>query len=132
MAGREEKTASHEAKGRMLCELRAVAARGGDVQRISGLSLIALLCVSAVAPVALVGQSIGPAIAAWLATAGSIGSNEAFSEGVHPRGLRRGLHDLHADRGEYRQRSRRGSRPGAWRPHPAGWKISLAAVRLTS
>ncbi|MEY9911801.1 tetratricopeptide (TPR) repeat protein [Catenulispora sp. MAP12-49] len=63
------------ARGRMLRALRELGARASVVRRVSGLSLIAVLCASAVAPVALVGQTIGPAIAAWLATAGSIGSN---------------------------------------------------------
>lgn len=59
----------------MLRAVRDAVARAGGARRVSGLSLIAALCASAVAPVALVGQEIGPAIATWLAVAGSVGSN---------------------------------------------------------
>ena len=75
MTAHEEADVPDVARGRMLRALRELGARAGVVRRVSGLSLIAVLCASSVAPVALVGQTIGPAIAAWLATAGSIGSN---------------------------------------------------------
>jgi hypothetical protein len=38
-------------------------ARGGGARRVSGLSLMAVLCASAVAPVVLVGQDHGPVLA---------------------------------------------------------------------
>ena len=62
-------------RGRMRRALGDAVARGGGVRRVSGLSLMAVLCASAVAPVVLVGQELGPVLAAWLATAGSVGSN---------------------------------------------------------
>ena len=55
--------------------LREAVARSGGARRISGLSLMAVLCASAVAPVALVGPEIGPVLAAWLGTVGAVGSN---------------------------------------------------------
>lgn len=71
----EMDVAGAQARKRMLQALRNVAGRAGGPRQISGLSLMAVLCASAVAPVALVGQTVGPVIATWLATAGSIGSN---------------------------------------------------------
>ena len=74
MASSLEEAATPDApSGRMRRALRTLLA--GDAGRLSDLSLIAVLCASAVAPVALVGQPMGPAITTWLATAGSIGSN---------------------------------------------------------
>jgi tetratricopeptide (TPR) repeat protein len=61
--------------GRMRRALLDAMARAGGARRVSGLSLMAVLCASAVAPVVLVGQELGPVLAAWLATAGSVGSN---------------------------------------------------------
>lgn len=62
------------AHGRMRRVLREAMARSGGVRRVSGLSLIAVLCASVVAPAAL-GSSIGPALNAWLGAVGSVGSN---------------------------------------------------------
>jgi tetratricopeptide (TPR) repeat protein len=71
----EVEVADAGARGRMLRAVRDVVARAGGARRVSGLSLMAVLCASAVAPVVLVGQELGPVLAAWLATAGSVGSN---------------------------------------------------------
>ena len=69
------KAADAGSRGRMRVALRDAVTRGGGVRRVSGVSLMAVLCASAVAPVVLVGQEVGPVLAAWLATAGSVGSN---------------------------------------------------------
>ena len=75
VAAREEIGGAAEAQGRMLRVLREAVARAGGTRRISGLSLVAILCASVVAPVGLVGLTIGPVLSAWLAAAGSVGSN---------------------------------------------------------
>lgn len=67
--------AGAEARGRMLQALRDAVARAGGTRRLSGLSLIAFLCASAVAPPLVVGPVVGSIAAAWLATAGAVGSN---------------------------------------------------------
>lgn len=67
--------AGEEVRARMRRALRDAVAQAGGTRRISGLALVAVLCTSAIAPVALVGQAISPVLAAWLVTAGSVGSN---------------------------------------------------------
>jgi hypothetical protein len=64
-----------ETRGRMLRALREALKRAGGARRVSGLSLVAALCVSAIPPVALVTPVIGPALAAWLTALGAVGSN---------------------------------------------------------
>ena len=64
-----------ETHRRMLRALREALKRAGGVRRVSGLTVVAVLCASAIAPVALVAPAIGPALAAWLTTVGAVGSN---------------------------------------------------------
>lgn len=71
----EVEAAGARTQGRMRQALRDAVARAGGARGLSGLSLIAVLCASAVAPVALVSSAIGPVLTAWLTTAGAVGSN---------------------------------------------------------
>jgi tetratricopeptide (TPR) repeat protein len=75
----------------MLRSVRDAVARSGGARRLSGLSLVAVLCASAVAPAMLAGQEIGPVLAAWLATAGSVGSNALADVITSVAGRHRGI-----------------------------------------
>ena len=49
--------------------------RVSDIRDISGLSLVALLCASALAPVIAAGMAAGPVVLAGVGVAGSVGAN---------------------------------------------------------
>jgi tetratricopeptide (TPR) repeat protein len=96
----EVEVAGAGARGRMLRAVRDAVARAGGARRVSGLSLMAVLCASAVAPVVLVGQELSPVLATWLATAGSVGSNLLADVITNVAGRREGAEGRSAEQVE--------------------------------
>lgn len=70
--------------------LSAAAGRIGRSAHIYRLILVAVFCACALAPLAFVGQTMSTVAAAWLATAGAVGSNvlaDLITKTVGRRGL---------------------------------------------
>ena len=60
---------------RMRAGLSAALGRVGGVRRLSGTSLVALLCSAALAPVAAAAGGVGPVVLAGMGVVGSVGAN---------------------------------------------------------
>lgn len=78
----EDGAADVETRGRMLRALRDALKPGSGARRVSGLSLISVLCASAVAP------AIGPDLTAWLAATAGVGSNvlaDVIMDAIRPK-----------------------------------------------
>lgn len=56
-------------------QVRLTAMRVGRMRQASGVSLVALLCASAVAPVVAAGMPVGPVLLAGVGVVGSVGAN---------------------------------------------------------